>query len=373
MKEVVSAVFCFFVFDLEMLSVFQRQTENNERKKFFLLCMFYKVCIFPVFFLFSVLFINQVYSASSDDKILNDRISEFVKLDSKTDFENPNCYIQGIRKNNILQKLQTSLIRLTNHQKYPDLEVDLIGAIHFADMEYYQAISSLLQNYDIVLYEMVYLNKSQQPVKKSKFLSSKAILEELFSSNINIVLCGKIQEDQNTNWPLYLLGRIQEWIGKNLKLASQTDCIDYQKENMCHADIDAETLIRRYLDNGDLDDLIMRVVLAGFLDKNTSSSVSGIGILFSRNRLLSLKRTVAESLLLTFTDDIANSRENVIISERNKIALKYFADTLKTPAKKIAIFYGCAHLEDFVTRLKNDFDLDPVKLKWITAWDLTLK
>lgn len=38
--------------------------------------------------------------------------------------------------------------------------------------------------------------------------------------------------------------------------------------------------------------------------------------------------------------------------------------------KKIAIFYGAAHMPGFARRLTADFGLSPTKTTWLTAWDL---
>jgi len=38
--------------------------------------------------------------------------------------------------------------------------------------------------------------------------------------------------------------------------------------------------------------------------------------------------------------------------------------------KRIAIFYGAAHMEDFDRRLRADFGLQPREAVWLEAWDL---
>jgi len=38
--------------------------------------------------------------------------------------------------------------------------------------------------------------------------------------------------------------------------------------------------------------------------------------------------------------------------------------------KKIAIFYGAAHMPDFDKRLKEDFGMKRTDSVWITAWNL---
>lgn len=38
--------------------------------------------------------------------------------------------------------------------------------------------------------------------------------------------------------------------------------------------------------------------------------------------------------------------------------------------RKVAIFYGAGHMDDIVARLRDDFDLAPAKVRWLTAWKL---
>ena len=38
--------------------------------------------------------------------------------------------------------------------------------------------------------------------------------------------------------------------------------------------------------------------------------------------------------------------------------------------KKLAIFYGAAHMPDFDRRLRDEFGLTRQSQEWLTAWDL---
>lgn len=38
--------------------------------------------------------------------------------------------------------------------------------------------------------------------------------------------------------------------------------------------------------------------------------------------------------------------------------------------RRIAIFYGAAHMDDFDRRLQADFGLQPGETTWLEAWDL---
>jgi hypothetical protein len=70
---------------------------------------------------------------------------------------------------------------------------------------------------------------------------------------------------------------------------------------------------------------------------------------------------------------------SVILTERNKAAMKVLSDTLAAakdaaakPKKNIAIFYGAAHMPDMAERLAA-IGFKPVAADWKMAWDLTIR
>jgi hypothetical protein len=61
-----------------------------------------------------------------------------------------------------------------------------------------------------------------------------------------------------------------------------------------------------------------------------------------------------------------------LVTERNKAALAVLSDTLAGGKKKIAIFYGAAHMTDMSKRLEA-MGFSPVSTQWNMAWDLTIR
>ena len=51
--------------------------------------------------------------------------------------------------------------------------------------------------------------------------------------------------------------------------------------------------------------------------------------------------------------------------------MKVFQREIAGGRKKIAIFYGAAHMPDFAERLQGEFGLMRSDTRWLTAWDLT--
>jgi hypothetical protein len=59
-----------------------------------------------------------------------------------------------------------------------------------------------------------------------------------------------------------------------------------------------------------------------------------------------------------------------VVADRNEAALRVFQTELAKGKKRIAIFYGAAHMEDFEQRLSRQFGLKRQSEQWLTAWDL---
>ncbi len=62
----------------------------------------------------------------------------------------------------------------------------------------------------------------------------------------------------------------------------------------------------------------------------------------------------------------------VILTERNKAAVKVLREQLKAGKKNIAIFYGAAHMPDLAERL-DLLGFRPTKTEWHKAWDVTIR
>jgi DNA-binding MarR family transcriptional regulator len=62
----------------------------------------------------------------------------------------------------------------------------------------------------------------------------------------------------------------------------------------------------------------------------------------------------------------------VILTERNQRALRVLKETMAGGKKKIAIFYGAAHMPELSEKLK-EMGFTQVSTDWRTAWDLTIR
>jgi hypothetical protein len=61
---------------------------------------------------------------------------------------------------------------------------------------------------------------------------------------------------------------------------------------------------------------------------------------------------------------------STLITERNNRALDVLDDQLDDGVDGIAIFYGAGHLSEMNDQLAERFDMKPVAVEWVEAWDL---
>jgi hypothetical protein len=62
---------------------------------------------------------------------------------------------------------------------------------------------------------------------------------------------------------------------------------------------------------------------------------------------------------------------SVLVTERNKAALKVLKDAIAGGKKNIGIFYGAAHMKDMEKRLTDDMGFKRTAVEYRVAWDLT--
>ncbi|XP_019436638.1 PREDICTED: uncharacterized protein LOC109342994 [Lupinus angustifolius] len=278
----------------------------------------------------------------------------------------------------------------------PFLQVDLVSTIHIADEEYFLALQKELESYDCVLYEMVASRESlenrRNPIATKRFKGSRS------SRGFNI------------------LGFIQRQMASILRLDFQLDCVDYQGANWYHADLDFETFKLLQQEKGesffsfardmtlrstkailqpsipeDLDPFrskllwasrVLPMPLVGLfiiacVCADMGSEASEYPEIKALSRLdfgAAMKVFLAKRLTSEFTLVTAEVEEkSVIIGERNRVATEALQKAMDEGNKKIAIFYGGGHMPDLGRRLREEFDLVPSSVQWITAWSIRKK
>jgi hypothetical protein len=161
-----------------------------------------------------------------------------------------------------------------------------------------------------------------------------------------------------------------------LRLEHQLEVVDYGKANFIHADLSPEGMRRAMKERGDNEMTVFLGVVADFLRKKNLGADKPVPQTpdISLNDLLNptkFKRMMAQQFEDAGGDVVLGRTVNqLLVEDRNKACMKVLQQQLAAGKKKIAIFYGAAHMPDFDKRLKEDFDMKRTASEWIDAWSL---
>jgi hypothetical protein len=253
--------------------------------------------------------------------------------------------------------LETAIVRYGPVEGKGDLEVDLVGAVHIGDKEYYKKLNKQFQQYDVVLYELV-----AQP-------------------GTVIPKGGRKKDD-----PLSLIMAVVKMV---LDLDLQTERIDYTKKNFVHADLSPEQMAEAIHKRGD-DGLtlilgftadVLRQMNVREQESKTQpqpkaaapeQDLDFFSMILDQDGPKKLKRLLAQQLagIESANGGLGPTLNNILIADRNEAAIKVFQKELAQGKKKIAIFFGAGHMPDFEKRLRLDFGLEKKSVQWLEAWDL---
>lgn len=241
--------------------------------------------------------------------------------------------------------LETAVVRYTSPQR-PELAVDLVAAIHVGDKSYYDALNRLFEEYEVVLYELVAPEGTRIP---------------------------KGGRQGPTTHPV---GLLQDGLSSLLGLEHQLRCVDYTRPNLVHADMSPEEFERAMQRREEsFSKLFLRLLGAGIAQNAAGKGPSDVELfaaLFAKDRTERLKRIMAQQF--TSMDGVLavldGPEGSAILSERNARCLEVFSRQVAEGKRRIAIFYGAAHLPDMERRLSADYGLKATTTRWLTAWQL---
>jgi hypothetical protein len=266
----------------------------------------------------------------------------------------PSSYMRFVDDGKGGGSLQTADVEFRNAN---GVSVHLVGAIHIGEKDYYDSLNQQFKGYDAVLYEMVKPKDMGAPQPGDGEKSDNPISE------------------------------FQVFLKSSLDLDFQLDDIDYTAANFVHADLDKETFEKMQEDRGEtFEDMFVRMLMKAFTDpqsfQNANANANNnddtgqdlVNILTHPDMERQIKVVIARQL---GTIDLSalgldGPGGSVLVTERNKAALKVLSDELGAGKKKMAIFYGAAHMTDMSKRLE-EMGFSPVGTKWNVAWDLTIR
>jgi hypothetical protein len=239
--------------------------------------------------------------------------------------------------------LETPIVRFVPTKgETSDLTVDLIAAVHIAEKDYYKNLNREFAKYDVVLYELIAPEDAPTPK----------------------------QTDSAGNHPLTILQTsMQELLGLEYQLKG----IDYTCQNMVRADMSPEQFAESMRNRGEsLMTMLARMLGYALSEQKGPNNTDLLMALFSQNRTIALRRVLATE----FENNegamaaLGGPKGSTIIEGRNDVALKELRKTIDSGKRKIAVFYGAAHMSHFQKRLQEDFGMKPTTTRWFVAWKL---
>ena len=273
-----------------------------------------------------------------------------------------------IRRNDkrLAMALETSIIHFADSKRYPGRSVDLIGAIHLGEAEYYEALNKAFEEYDALLFEAVMpeaaVRRGMRP-GRGKGTGRKLTDED---------------EWNEAKIGLQAISVLQLGMKDALGLEFQLEGIDYFKPNFVHADMTQEefeaTMARRGESFSEM--LVREMGKAAMKQQNKNPLAQQLDLVFS---VLSSDRSYRVRRIAAVELSQANEGEafagsdgtSTIITERNKKALQVLRQSLySSKNKKIGIFYGAGHFPDMEERLAKEFGFVRKSERWLTAWKL---
>lgn len=240
----------------------------------------------------------------------------------------------------------------TYRQPKTGIEVDLVGAVHVADAAYFDALNTLFQTYDAVLFEMI---GGRDGLTKQDLTGNS-------SSSVS---------------------KFQNMIRSVLDLTFQLEAVDYTRDNFFHADMSAEDYAREQRKHNEgMLNLLLRANEEH--EKIRQSKPGGIPspniaqllrIALSPSRSDELKLLFARELIVTegIIEGLERDGETVIVSGRNRLAMAKLEEVAAAGKTRVAIFYGAAHLPGMERLLLEEGGFKRTGHRWITAWDIKIE
>jgi hypothetical protein len=234
--------------------------------------------------------------------------------------------------------------------------VDLIGAVHIADLGYYEGLNQRFEKYDSVLFELV---------GDPSALTQMAPLTE---------------EQRMAQTAAGGISSLQLSAAKYLNLAFQLGAIDYRGKNMVHADASAEEFAQMQRERGEsmltLFARAMQVQMNGEMrstSMNQLNTFALIRILMSADSAAEFKKVLAKMFdqMESMTAVLEGKDGSVILSGRNQVATNKLKEVLAgKKQRRVAVFYGAAHLPGIEATLMGDMKAKAAGEEWLAAWTM---
>ncbi|MDE0754361.1 MAG: hypothetical protein OSB26_06900 [Woeseiaceae bacterium] len=237
--------------------------------------------------------------------------------------------------------LQVAIVSYTAKDGADDLRVDLVGAIHVGDADYYAELNQRFENYESVLYELV----APEGTVITPETESKSAISSL-----------------------------QRGIRTMLGLAYQLEEVNYMQPNFVHADLTPDEMSASMDERGEsLYSYFWQAFFAAHHEMNRDP----LGLRRIKSMSAALNTDSDNPLKVMLAHDFADldrfdgmfgeNSASAIIGARNERAIEVLRVELDDGKRSIAIFYGAAHMRDLENRLL-ELGFSTGETTWVDAW-----
>ena len=237
---------------------------------------------------------------------------------------------------------------IATYRNADGVTVHLVAALHIGEKSYYEGLSKSFQTYDALLYEMVKPKDMPAPTRGQQAGG--------------------------------MVSAFQRFLKDVLELEFQLDAIDYSAKNFVHADLDVETFFKLQEERGEsLFTLMLRSMMSQMSRAGQPGAPAPITIFDLLAAMNSPDSARQYKLLFArqFQDveaqlaGLEGPNGSVLVTERNKAALRVLKETIADGRKNVGIFYGAGHMRGLEDALVGDMGFQRVGVEWRVAWDMS--
>lgn len=262
--------------------------------------------------------------------------------------------------------LETSVIHFADSAKYPAAIVDLIGAIHLGEPDYYRQLNELFKTYDVLLFEAV--------------MPEEAVKRDLRPGGGGGSQRKGLQDEQE--WTeakvgLAAISVLQLGMKDALSMEFQLTGVDYSADNFVHADMTTEEFESSMKKRGESFSGMLLSEMGKTMASQQDSNPLAMNLdvmlsMLTSDRLYRVRRIAAVQLAKAGEGEAFAGLDgtSTIITERNKKCFQVMVRELKKGHKKIGIFYGAGHFSDMEKRMADEHGFTRKSEDWIVAWHL---
>ena len=232
--------------------------------------------------------------------------------------------------------VETSVVTMRNARGQ---EIDLISAVHVGSPTYYAGLNKKFKGYDAVLYELVLPDEmAGQPLPSQMETGSGASGIQI--DKINYSAANFVHADLTRNGLAQKMAARQENLMSYMMkaLSSSTGTIDESQLGVTEQEL------------AELDFMAVMSGRTSAKDRKVLKKLFGASLASSGGLLSSLS-------------------DSALIADRNEAALAVARKETQAGKRRLAIFYGAAHMPDMKKRLEKQ-GWKASGTEWIKAWDV---